>query len=62
VHGVEREHRLVVVVVHDRRAEVDALQGDLGDLLGARGTWRLRERGVGPFSASSMITGDVTGH
>jgi hypothetical protein len=29
---------------------------------GARGTWRLRERGVGPFSASSMITGDVTGH
>ena len=37
VHGVEREHRLVVVVVHDRRAQVDAVQSDLGDLLGRAG-------------------------
>ena len=37
VHPVGGEHRLVVVVVHDRGARLDARQGGLGDLGGRAG-------------------------
>jgi hypothetical protein len=37
VHPIGGEHRLVVVIVHDRGARLDPRQGGLGDLVGRAG-------------------------